>query len=262
LEAHDHEQRLTPDEDLRIAREALAGGDLKHAAFHAAWAIEADPSRQHRLAILAELTLHAANPPHDFAPLGPANSHALVAIHAYVLAKLGQMPSAGLHQAQGRMKQARGLYEQALAIHRELGHSRLEGIMLGRLADLLRLEGSELSNAGGLAAEGETLVSAVGDKLHLGVMFCVRGHIALAGGQSGRQFRHRAQALADEVGAGSASELGRGIAKLRRAQEAFEAGEHHRLFRGELPEDLPEGLRRWLRETGQLSDQKDFFGVG
>jgi hypothetical protein len=46
------------------------------------------------------------------------------------------------------------------------------------------------------------------------------------------------------------SELGLDINRLRRAQEAFEAG--RKLFRGELFEDLPEGLRRRLAESREL----------
>jgi hypothetical protein len=40
--------------------------------------------------------------------------------------------------------------------------------------------------------------------------------------------------------------------RLSRAIEALQAGRP--LFRGQLVEDLPEGLRHWLVETGQLSD--------
>jgi hypothetical protein len=86
------------------------------------------------------------------------------------------------------------------------------------------------------------------------------GYLALAGDRSGRALLERAQALAEARGAGPDSELGKAVSKLRRACAAFEAGEHHRLFRGDLIEDIPEGLRRWLRgaptkwvrSTGQL----------
>src|SRR5262249_29483786 len=39
---------------------------------------------------------------------------------------------------------------------------------------------------------------------------------------------------------------------LRRAQQLWEAGAGERLFRGQLWEDLPEGLRRCIEEAGQL----------
>ena len=43
------------------------------------------------------------------------------------------------------------------------------------------------------------------------------------------------------------------IAGLQRASLAFAAGEHHRLFRGMLVEELPEGLRRRLAQDGKLA---------
>ena len=54
------------------------------------------------------------------------------------------------------------------------------------------------------------------------------------------------------IHAGPGSELGQAISKLRRAIDAFEADRP--LFRGECVEDIPEGLRRWLANSGQLRD--------
>ena len=41
------------------------------------------------------------------------------------------------------------------------------------------------------------------------------------------------------------------VGALQRAQEAFELGLP--LFRGQLAQDLPEGLRRWLAAKGLLA---------
>jgi hypothetical protein len=49
------------------------------------------------------------------------------------------------------------------------------------------------------------------------------------------------------------SDVAQALGRLERAQQAFEAGEHGRLFQGELVEDIPEGLRRWLKETREGS---------
>jgi hypothetical protein len=43
------------------------------------------------------------------------------------------------------------------------------------------------------------------------------------------------------------------MAHLRQSIAAFDAGTQERLFRGELLEQLPEGLRRWLVEHGHLA---------
>ena len=59
------------------------------------------------------------------------------------------------------------------------------------------------------------------------------------------------EALASDLQAGPESDLGLALGRLRRAQEAFEAGRP--LFRGERVEDLPEGLRQRLAESGQLT---------
>jgi len=99
-------------------------------------------------------------------------------------------------------------------------------------------------------------LSALGEKLALGKLLSLRGHIALWVGQDARGFLERAQALAQETAAGAGGELGRAIARLQRAiaasQEAGAGRPPPRLFRGDLVEDLTEGQRRWLAETGQL----------
>ena len=45
---------------------------------------------------------------------------------------------------------------------------------------------------------------------------------------------------------------GKVLARLRRAFQAFESGQQDRMFRGVLIEDLSDGLRTWLINTGQL----------
>jgi predicted ATPase len=157
---------------------------------------------------------------------------------------------ANLHREQGRIEEARQLYEQALAIDREIGARHLEGSTLGDLARLECLSTGDLATAVRLAMQGEQLLVAMGDRRELGRLLCHRGHIELAGGRSGRGFLERACALAEDVGAGPESELGKLIPKLRRAVEAFEAGRP--LYRGECWTELPEGLQRWLTENGRL----------
>ena len=81
--------------------------------------------------------------------------------------------------------------------------------------------------------------------------------LALGAGQSLRQ----ALELVQGLNAPPAGELARFAACLQRAQAAFTAGEHHRLFRGELIEELPEGLRRWLVENGHLDRERAGLGM-
>jgi tetratricopeptide (TPR) repeat protein len=201
---------------------------------------------------------------------------------------------ANLHHDEGRMEEARLLFERALTVHRQVGDRRLEGWVLGNLAvlhheqgrmdepgrlfeqalDLLRQVGSrneeafalysqaalerrafgQLDRARQLALQADSLLRQTGDRLSLAVCLCEQGHGSLAQGQSGRGLLEQAEQTAKELALRPESELGKALSRLRRAQAAFEAGRP--LFRGELWEDLPEGLRRWLAEAGRLEDRE------
>ena len=79
-----------------------------------------------------------------------------------------------------------------------------------------------------------------------------RGHLELAAGRSARPVLDTAESLASSLDLGPASELGDAMNRLRRAQAAYDSGQRAQLYRGECIVDLPEGLRRWLAETGAL----------
>jgi eukaryotic-like serine/threonine-protein kinase len=160
-----------------------------------------------------------------------------------------------VHKAQGRPEQARQIYEQALAILREVGDRRFEGRVLYETACLRRRGSGDLPEARRLVdAALELLRTSAARWLASGL--CEAGHVALAESTSAAGLLAQARASAASQGAGSLSEAGKAVARLERAQAAFEAGEQQRLFRGELIEDLPEGLRRRLLEDGQLPGNK------
>lgn len=79
-------------------------------------------------------------------------------------------------------------------------------------------------------------------------ILCEQGHLRLAEGASGRGLLEQAREAAIRLGAGPGSHLGQAIEKLARAHEAFAAGRP--LCRGDLIEDLPEGLGRRIEEHG------------
>jgi tetratricopeptide (TPR) repeat protein len=190
-----------------------------------------------------------------------------------------------LRDGQGRREEARKLFERALAIHRSIGNRREEGIVLTNLAKLqadaglletarkmygaaLRLhrecghrhaEGQvlleiatserqcgRLEKAERLLRRAEALIEALGEPIRLALCRCERGHLALARGEPARESLDAAQALAAAQQMAPQSELALAATRLRKAVEAFEAGQQARLFRGELVEVLPEGLRRRL----------------
>ena len=152
----------------------------------------------------------------------------------------------------GQIAHARSHGQQALQIAEDIQHRRLVAGVLTTQAALERRAGTavaEVQRRLGLAAD------ALGNerKSPAAVLLCVElGHAALAAGQSGRAFLHRAAEAAEGMELGPQSQIGIRLASLNRAADTFDAGEHGLLFRGECIEDLPAGLRRWLDESGQL----------
>ena len=155
------------------------------------------------------------------------------------------------HAYEGRMDKAVELLGQALPLTRAVGDLRQEGVWRLYLGRLMRLRGQ--------FAEAESQLETAVDHLRrtenryfLGVALCDRGHTALAQGVSARPWLREAAEIAEQLGATATSELGSTVARLERAETALEAGELDSLFRGEPYDDLPEGVRRWLEQTGQL----------
>jgi tetratricopeptide (TPR) repeat protein len=161
---------------------------------------------------------------------------------------------ANLHAVQGRLQEASGLHEQALAIHREVSDRRNEGITLMRRATLERRTG-KIAEAEALSKQARQILEALGDTPTVAVCLCEHGHLALAQDRPARDLLMRAQELAASLQASPESELRRAVSRLHRAVEAFEAGQRERLFRGELAEDLPEGLRRRIGSSDERRGQ-------
>ncbi len=123
---------------------------------------------------------------------------------------------ANILRDQGRIAEARAHLDQALAIHRAVGNRRAEGSLLGTLGELVAREG-RFDEARELLAQGEALLREIDDQLVLAVLLCDRGHAEVAGGDLGaaRTALAAAETLAQTMGAGPDSELGRKIAALR-----------------------------------------------
>jgi tetratricopeptide (TPR) repeat protein len=85
-------QASTPEEEIAIARRALAEGDPKHAMHHLAGALAADPLRPEWLALLDEVIQAGDNDP-ELAPLTGDRPpfYGTVALHAYILTKRGDL---------------------------------------------------------------------------------------------------------------------------------------------------------------------------
>ena len=84
----------TPDQEVEIARAALAAGDITAAAAHLARALARDVGRREWLILLDEIVKAGELDPDRIAPLGEQPYFALVAVRAYVLARRREVTTA------------------------------------------------------------------------------------------------------------------------------------------------------------------------
>jgi hypothetical protein len=165
-------------------------------------------------------------------------------------------------RAEALTGQARRLYAQALAIHRATGNRQFQARMLWDLSQLERLcgqagaEDETPADPELLVQQAQALARPLGNPICLGLSLYRRGHLELSRGRSPEPVLAELRPLAESLHLEPKSELGQALGRLERAQQAFEAGEHGRLFRGEVVEDIPEGLRRWLAENGLLAAER------
>jgi predicted ATPase len=129
----------------------------------------------------------------------------------FVLGDLGR-----LQMLRGDLDGARRELEASLLIMREIGNRRIEGSELRSLGDLHRQAG-RAAEARQAYAEAEQALRPIGDRYYLAFVVCGQAELAFDAGQVD-QGRHRlaeAQALADQLGANTASELGRRLTALQ-----------------------------------------------
>ena len=109
-------------------------------------------------------------------------------------------------------------YEQALALARERGYRRLEGLALGGLADL-RLRQGRAGEASEMLRLGEALARELSEREVLAPLLCIRGRAEVAAGEraGAAATLAEAEAMATAMGATPDTELGRELARLRAA---------------------------------------------
>jgi predicted ATPase len=130
---------------------------------------------------------------------------------AIVLCNLGIV-----HDSLGELDQARADYEAALAVARDLDDRRSAGQFLGYLGALNARQG-RFDEARGQLDDGAALLRDTSDRFYLGVLLCGRAELeALSGrAQQAQATLAEAQAIADELGAGSGSELAAALERAR-----------------------------------------------
>ncbi len=99
-------------------------------------------------------------------------------------------------------------------------------------------------------AEGETVLDTIHDPLARVEYLCQKGHLALARGKPGDEYLASAEQLLADHPSDIPADLKTDIKKLKNAMNAREAGKT--LFRGCRMTDIPAGVVKWLRQTGQL----------
>jgi tetratricopeptide (TPR) repeat protein len=86
-------QTPTPEEDIALAKQAIAQGELQHAAFHVGAALVSDPSRREWLVVLDHIA-GISSDPLSLAPSGENNYAGTAAVRAYLLARLERFQEA------------------------------------------------------------------------------------------------------------------------------------------------------------------------
>jgi tetratricopeptide (TPR) repeat protein len=129
-----------------------------------------------------------------------------------VLCNLGMV-----YDALARLDEAERSYDAALAIAHEFELRRLEGQVQG-YASVLAARRARFDEARNRLAAGEALLREVFDRVSLGILFCNRCEVEqLAGSPAAAATAlAAAEAIATEDSAGTDSELGLALARLRR----------------------------------------------
>jgi serine/threonine protein kinase/predicted ATPase len=153
----------------------------------------------------------------------------------------------------GRIEEGSRRLRDSIQLLKQIGAKRLEALMQANLAVVEHRVSGHLSLATKLLHESADTYARLGDAYWEAQCLCALGHIELAQGRSAQALLERSMELLKRLGAGPESVLAERIAMLRRAMEAAEAGRP--LFRGICPEDLEDGIRRWLIEKGEFDER-------
>ncbi|MBI2567795.1 MAG: protein kinase [Candidatus Schekmanbacteria bacterium] len=154
------------------------------------------------------------------------------------------------HLGLGRVEEARTVLRRSLEVFREMGNPRVELVALADLAHIERLAYGNFPGAERYLKRAARLLPAVSDAPSLIPYHCELGHLWMACGKSALQMLAHVRAKVAEIPLSDASELAQDVRRFESAVDAFERGTA--LFRGDLPRFLPDGLRRWLRQRGDL----------
>ena len=156
---------------------------------------------------------------------------------------------AGILCANGDPDGARVWLQQAMARTQGLAWREEAADTLRTMATLARAADGDNERAEALARQAESICREFGLRSLLGLCLCERAYVSMAQGRSGRALLDEARTLAESMEARAGGGLGAEVEDLKHAVEVFEAGRE--LLRGEAPDRLPEGLRRWIEQKSR-----------
>jgi tetratricopeptide (TPR) repeat protein len=144
------------------------------------------------------------------AALNVANEMGYVRLGAVVMCNLGIV-----HEAMHEPDAARRHFEAGVAVVRELKDRRSEGQFLNYLGALDARQG-RFDEAWSCLDAAERLLTEVGDRVNLGLLLCSRCEAEHLGGNAiaARDALARAAAVAEQIGAQAASELGVALGRV------------------------------------------------
>lgn len=161
-----------------------------------------------------------------------------------------------LYFESGIIDNAETSIEYARDMHRQIGHKRYIAIDNLFLASIQRRTG-DINAVRDTLTEAEEFLNSLGDPFYTIICLCEQGFLELAYHRSAMSIINKLEVLIDESGQTEGSEAYKAYKRLVKAEESFRNKNEDRLFRGECIEDIPENIRKWLRNNKLLHAADD-----
>ena len=139
---------------------------------------------------------------------------------------------ADVELAAGNLERCDQLLDLSIPIHQEVEHKAFEGYARLLRAAVHRRR-NQLDDAERALAHGESIIEALSMPYYRALALGHRGHFELASGRSAATQLSALRPIVHDLSAAPASELGQTLARLERAEDAFQRGEPLRA--GEAP---------------------------
>lgn len=157
---------------------------------------------------------------------------------------LGNMANSLL--AEGYIERAWEACNTALSMIEKTKYALYEAIIVQYMARIDLFKTRKIQPAAEFLLTSEAIFRKLGARAELGKNICQQGHLAIARGCSAAEYLEQARKIIDELQLTPTTPLAVLFQKLKRAQNAFEKQDYHRLLCGELADDIPPKCRQYL----------------